>query len=277
MMYLRLREDGPELPIGHDLLLGLAGALDYRNSHPELVNALLELGIPSLNKELVGIVLGTERMDRLWDSGDPETRRALLHDVDFVRNLTDSQAQDIITADDIPMLRYLAGSCQGLEGDLSKQRLSPAMRDRLWLHLRHHANLKIREKLARNPFLPDAIAIPIGERLRLGLYINSFRDLRQDDLPVLFQAPLSMLMELAENTNYIRDPDVRHTVLEHLAGHPDPTVRLALTEHTTNADILTALAADPDPGVRAMAEVRLADLREDEAEGREKEEEDGED
>jgi len=30
MMYLRLHENGPEFPIGHDLLLGLARALKRR-------------------------------------------------------------------------------------------------------------------------------------------------------------------------------------------------------------------------------------------------------
>ena len=268
MMYLRLREDGPELPIGHDLLLGLAGALDYRNSHPELVNALLELGIPSLNKELVGIELETEQMDRLWDSGDLELRRALLDKADFILVLTDSQAQDILAADDIPMLQKLAGVCKLLEISFPAQRLSPAMRDRLWLHLRRHADRGVQEELADNDRLPDAITIPTVERLRLGLPMDSaaFRDLRQDDLPVLFQAPLSTLMRLTGEAENIRDPDVCRTVLERLAAHPDPAVRLALAEDTTDADILTTLAADPDPGVRAMAAYRLTGPHEDEYE-----------
>lgn len=46
MMYLRLHENGPEFPIGHDLLLGLARALKRRTSYPDLVTALLELRIP---------------------------------------------------------------------------------------------------------------------------------------------------------------------------------------------------------------------------------------
>ena len=54
MMYLRLHENGPEFPIGHDLLLGLARALKRRTSYPDLVTALLELRIPSLTKELLG-------------------------------------------------------------------------------------------------------------------------------------------------------------------------------------------------------------------------------
>ena len=50
MMYLRLHENGPEFPIGHDLLLGLAGALRRGDGYPDLVTALLELHIPSLTK-----------------------------------------------------------------------------------------------------------------------------------------------------------------------------------------------------------------------------------
>ena len=41
MMYLRLHENGPEFPIGHDLLLGLARALKRRTSYPDLVTACL--------------------------------------------------------------------------------------------------------------------------------------------------------------------------------------------------------------------------------------------
>ena len=269
MMYLRLREDGPEFPIGYGLLLSLAGTLRRRNRYPELTTALLELGIPSLTEKLLNMLrMETEQRDRLWDSGNLETRRALLDNTDFIRELTDNQAQDILAADDIPMLRQLARWCELLEGDLSGQRLSPAMRDRLWLHLRRHADRRILEELADNNHLPDAIAIPVDERLRLGLPIDNaaFRALRQDEIPALFQAPLSTLMKLAEHTENIRDPDVYRTVLERLAAHPDPAVRLALAEHTTDADILTTLAADPDPGIRATAEVRLAHLCEDETE-----------
>ena len=108
MMYLRLHENGPEFPIGHDLLLGLARALKRRTSYPDLVTALLELRIPSLTKELLGArALETGHMDHLWESGDPNIRRALMSERVFIRDLTDKQAEDIIEDDDIVMLCHL--------------------------------------------------------------------------------------------------------------------------------------------------------------------------
>ncbi|WP_303927045.1 hypothetical protein, partial [Desulfovibrio piger] len=151
MMYLRLHENGPEFPIGHDLLLGLARALGRRGGYPDLVSALLELHIPSLAIELLdGSALETEHRDRLWASGDLEVRRALVDGMDFIRNLTDKQAEDIIEADDVFMLRRLAHWIELLEGDLSEQRMSPARRDALWLHLRQHPDMRVLQALAAN-------------------------------------------------------------------------------------------------------------------------------
>lgn len=265
MMYLRLHENGPEFPIGHDLLLRLVRGLRRRGSYPELVTALLELHIPSLTIELLdGFALETEQMDRLWESADLGVRRALLEEMDFISNLTDKQAEDIIEADDIAMLRHLAHWIELLEGDLSGQRMSPAKRDALWLHLRQHPDMRIREALAANSDLPDAIAIPVDERLRLDLDLNgnALQDLRLDEIPALLQAPVSDLIDLAMKAENIPNQEVRHAVLEALAAFPDPAVRMELAEYTTeDAAILTKLAVDDDPGVRAAAEENLEELR----------------
>ena len=270
MMYLRLHENGPEFPIGHDLLLRLVRGLRRRGSYPELVTALLELHIPSLTIELLdGFALETEHRDRLWASGDLEVRRALVDDMDFIRNLTDEQAEDIIKADDVFMLCRLARWIELLEGDLSEQRMSPARRDALWLHLRRHPDIRVLQALAANSALPDAIAIPLSERLRLGLDLNysAFRSLRLDELPALLQASSSDLIALARNAENIPNQEVRHAVLEALLSFPDPAVRMELAESTTkDTAILTRLLADTDPGVRAAARENLEELRRDEEE-----------
>ena len=270
MMYLRLHENGPEFPIGHDLLLGLARALKRRTSYPDLVTALLELRIPSLTKELLGArALETGHMDHLRESGDPNIRRALMSERVFIRDLTDKQAEDIIEDDDIVMLCHLVYWIELLEGDLSEQRLSPAKRDALWLYLRQHPDMRIRDSLADNPDLPSAIAIPVSERLRLGLDLNysAFRSLRLDEIPALLQAPVSDLIDLARKVEDIPNQEVRHAVLEVLLSFPDPVVRMELAEHTTkDTAILTRLLADTDPGVRAAARENLEELRRDEEE-----------
>ena len=277
MMYLRLHENGPEFPIGHDLLLGLARALGRRGGYPDLVSALLELHIPSLAIELLdGSALETEHRDRLWASGDLEVRRALVDGMDFIRNLTDKQAEDIIEADDVFMLRRLAHWIELLEGDLSEQRMSPARRDVLWLHLRQHPDMRVLQALAANSALPDAIAIPVGERLRLGLTLNSsaFRSLRLDEIPALLTVSTSALINLARHVEDIPNQEVRHAVLEALLSFPDPAVRMELAGYTTeDAAILTRLLADTDPGVRAAARENLEELRRIEEEEGEDEEE----
>lgn len=268
MMYLRLHENGPEFPIGHDLLLGLVRGLSRRGSYPELVTALLELHIPSLSQHLLSrSILETEHLDHLWASGDLGVRRDLLDNMDFIRNLTDEQAEDIIKADDVFMLRRLTHWIELLEGDLSEQRMSPAKRDALWLHLRQHPDMRVLQALATNSALPDAIAIPVSERLRLGLTLDSsaFQGLRLDEIPALLQAPVSDLIDLARKVEDIPNQEVRHAVLEVLLSFPDPVVRMELAEHTTkDTAILTRLLADTDPGVRAAARENLEELRRDE-------------
>lgn len=270
MMYLRLHENGPEFPIGHDLLLGLVRGLSRRGSYPELVTALLELHIPSLSQHLLSrSILETEHLDHLWASGDLGVRRDLLDNMDFIRNLTDEQAEDIIKADDVFMLRRLTHWIELLEGDLSEQRMSPAKRDALWLHLRQHPDMRVLQALATNSALPDAIAIPVSERLRLGLDLNysAFRSLRLDELPALLQASSSDLIALARKAENIPNQEVRHAVLEALLSFPDPAVRMELAESTTkDTAILTRLLADTDPGVRAAARENLEELRRDEEE-----------
>lgn len=213
-------------------------------------------------------------MDHLWESGDQNIRRALLSERVFIRDLTDKQAEDIIEDDDIVMLCHLVYWIELLEGDLSEQRLSPAKRDALWLYLRQHPDMRIRDSLADNPDLPSAIAIPVSERLRLGLDLNysAFRSLRLDELPALLQASSSDLIDLARKVEDIPNQEVRHAVLEVLLSFPDPVVRMELAEHTTkDTAILTRLLADTDPGVRAAARENLEELRRDEEEEEEDE------
>lgn len=122
--------------------------------------------------------------------------------------------------------------------------------------------------------MPSAIAIPVSERLRLGLDLNysAFRSLRLDELPALLQASSSDLIALARKAENIPNQEVRHAVLEALLSFPDPVVRMELAEHTTkDTAILTRLLADTDPGVRAAARENLEELRRDEEEEEEDE------
>ena len=115
--------------------------------------------------------------------------------------------------------------------------------------------------------MPSAIAIPVSERLRLGLDLNysAFRSLRLDELPALLQASSSDLIALARKAENIPNQEVRHAVLEALLSFPDPAVRMELAESTTkDTAILTRLLADT--GVRAAARENLEELRRDEEE-----------
>lgn len=270
---LRLATSGQHLPLTYRQLAALAASL--APCQREVADALLALEIPSLTETIIATAcLSCEQMDSLWSSGGLEVRRALLGQQHFIQHLDAGQVRDILKADDVPMLRQLA-LCMREEVQPLLPGAAPLL-DRLWLHLRQHPDMRVLQALAANSALPDAIAIPVGERLRLGLTLNSsaFWSLRLDEIPALLTVSTSALINLARHVEDIPNQEVRHAVLEALLSFPDPAVRMELAGYTTeDAAILTRLLADTDPGVRAAARENLEELRRIEEEEDEDEEE----
>ena len=91
--------------------------------------------------------------------------------------------------------------------------------------------MRIREALAGNDDLPPAFGIPLADRIRQHLPFNwtAFRDLRQDDVALLLQAPYQRLLEALPFEQYISDSSVRRSFLQGVREHKDPLVRLELS------------------------------------------------
>ena len=207
-------------------------------------------------------------MDSLWRSGGLEVRRALLGQGRFIQQLNAEQAQDILEADDIPILWQLALGMR--EEARSLLPSADSIFDRLWRHLREHPDMRVREALARNPHVSPDYAFSVSERFRqdLPFCTTAFSRLQQSDLGMLFKSAHTLLLQLSREIGGIENPSVRKNVIRYLARHPDPLVRHALAGHggiglRLSEDrqlfhtVLMDLSEDPDLRVCAAARENL--------------------
>lgn len=264
---LRLTASGKNLPLTYRQLTALAASLGP--CQQELTVALLDLKIPSLTETIIaGGALSCEQMDSLWRSGGLEVRRALLGQRRFIRQLDAEQAQDILEADDIPMLWQLALGMR--EEARSLLPSADSIFDRLWRHLREHPDMRVREALACNPHVSPDYAFSVSERFRQDLPFcrTAFSRLQQSDLGMLFKAAHTLLLQLSREIGSIENPSVRKNVIRYLARHPDPLVRHALAGHGGTGlrlsedrqlfhTVLMDLSEDPDLRVCAAARENL--------------------
>lgn len=163
-----------------------------RRPYMKPLSSLLEQAPPSLVLDLMDTCrLETRHRDFLWRQGPQEIRQALLDCDGFLIGLTESQARDILTTGNVPLLCRLATLLPGRAQ--SPYRLSRATHEKLWRHLRGHPDMRIREALAGNDALPPAFAISFADRIRQHLPFcrTTFRDLRQEDVGLLLRAPIS--------------------------------------------------------------------------------------
>lgn len=206
------------------------GAHLRRRPSMKPLSSLLEQAPPSRALALMAACrLDARHRDFLWRQGPQEIRQALLGCDGFLVGLTESQARDILTTDDIPLLCRLASLLPGRAQ--YPYRLSRTTHEKLWQHLREHPDMRIREALAGNDDLPPAFGIPFADRIRQHLPFNRsiFRDLRQDDVALLLQAPYQRLVEALPFEPYISDRNVRRAFIQGVWAHKDPLVRLELS------------------------------------------------
>lgn len=200
-----------------------------RRPYMKPLSSLLEQAPPSLVLDLMATCrLETRHRDFLWRQGPQEIRQALLDCEGFLVSLTESQARDILTTGNVPLLCRLASLLPGRAQ--YPYRLSRITHEKLWRHLREHPDMRIREALAGNEDLPPAFGIPFADRIRQHLPFNRtiFRDLQQDDVALLLQAPYQRLLEALPFEPYIRDGDAHKAFLLGMRDHEDPLVRLEL-------------------------------------------------
>ena len=132
--------NGRKFPVHYLHLLAIAAHLPDGTHCRELAGALLALGVPSIAMVLIassGALLTQDDLDALWAGGDPNIRRSLAAKPEFVEQLTDAQARDILAADNREVLKFLARRADLLFSDPAGRqgRLSPAMADALLEHI----------------------------------------------------------------------------------------------------------------------------------------------
>lgn len=263
MATLRLTDGGKEFAFPYSLLKILADDYPDDPHCAELGNALLDLGIPSITERLVDKeFLTMEQRDAIWESGDVDVRRRLLHVVDFISRLTDAQARDLVEMDNVKMLETVGEWADELyPGPGERKRLLKASRDMLIKHIRTHKNVKVREALLNScVFFDKRYTAPLSKHIKNGCRLtwHIFEDATMADILALEGQSRKILVGLAENIEDISNPKVLKAAVAILAAHPDPEVRLALVKNDSAPRFaLELLTQDADPEIAATAKDKL--------------------
>lgn len=262
MATIRLTDGGKEFTIPYSLLKSLAEHYPDGPQAAELGNALLELGIPSITEELVDKeFLTVEQRDAIWENGDVDVRRRLLHVSAFLSHLTDGQAREIVELDNVKMLETVAEWAEKLyPGDSGAMRLSGAAADMLINHIRTHENVNVRAALAENSGTPSRFYPPISEYVRNGYSLRwkTFEGASVEDIRALDAQQRTLLVALAENIEDISSVEARKAALAMLVAHPDPEVRLALVQNdAAPRHAFELLTKDAEPEIASIARAKL--------------------
>lgn len=266
MIILHFEEQDKKIKVNYALLKAIADNMPQNEQYSNLVDAIFELGIPSLSTSLANNrLLSLNQRDKLWDMGDISARRALVSDRDFLEQLADKQAQEIITTDDVEILKYIANYAELLypeEGSLQASRLSGAMADSLLEHMAQHSDSSVRQTLAENSGTPIKFRPTMADMLKMGIngwYQYELSNLSSDDVQALKNADREVLEYCANNIEDIKNSTIRKELAEFIASYPDAGLRLSLAENTrAPIFILKKILNDTDADIVASAKKTLA-------------------
>lgn len=120
-------------------ILTICNYCDLENADPDLVSSLFELGHPLVQEAIIYTgLLNQNQRDRAWQQGNVKVCRKLIGQPEFIRELTNQQAEDIIALGDTHMLQTLAHKIHYLYTaweEIEERRLTPGMRDKLLMYL----------------------------------------------------------------------------------------------------------------------------------------------
>ena len=201
-----------------------------RRPYMKPLSSLLEQAPPPLVLDLMDTCrLETRHRDFLWRQGPQEIRQALLDCDGFLIGLTESQARDILTTGNVPLLCRLATLLPGrAQSPLPPSRAHTKSCGGICAGTPTCASVK--RWPAMTPFLRHLPSL-FADRIRQHLPFcrTTFRDLRQEDVGLLLQGPYQRLVEALPFVPCIRDGKVRRTFIQGVLDHKDPVVRLELS------------------------------------------------
>lgn len=260
MKDVKLVIDGREFPVSCLLLSTLAYRLPDDCNYNDLAKALVDLGIPSITSGVIrSIKLDRNTMDSIWDGGDMDHRRDLIKKNEFLKMLTDKQAEDIIEDNDPEILQQVASFAELLFPDNNadeKTEISDKTRKKLLDHIASHKDRAIRNTLWENSEIPMEYVPSFAQYVenRLMPTYGAMR-ISSRDLPLLKKCDRQMLETIAENIDVIEDKVARLKVCEYIVDLPDPYIRYTLASNSFAPEkILKKLMDDEDRDIARMAE-----------------------
>lgn len=229
--------NGKEFPIYYHILFKIAEDFPDDAHYTDLAKALIDLDIPSITEELVSTLdLDTDTLDDLWQKGDVDLRTHLLKNEVFLKNLTDMQANDIISSNNEVMLKTIAEWCEYLypDDDDSACRLSGKMADALMANIINSSSPAVRRALMHNSSTPTKFLPSFRECIENG--IQKFNNeiissINIDDVPLLNDLSRKTLKQIANAVEDIESIKAKKAVINFLASHHDPSIRLELAEN----------------------------------------------
>lgn len=267
--------NGRTVPVHYEHFLEIIERLDNAGKYSRaMAKAIVSLGVPSLTLRLIYTtdgLLDTQDLDALWATGDPVIRRGVVLCSEFVKMLTDAQAQDILDADDFELLESMArkaGLLYPSGEEEPERRLSPAMADALLEHIAGSRYPELRQLLAAGDTTPPRFCLSFRECLEYGFSADRvIPTILPGDIELLGSVSVKTLEDIARHVERIKNDEARRAVSHFLCAHPDPSVRLALAQcASTPRSNLELLLKDSEPDVRLAARQTLG-LDEDDTSG----------
>lgn len=263
MITLRFEEQDKTFTVNYTLLKSLAYSLDSdMPQFKELVECLLAENIPSIDVRIAEHIDTDDEgfrgiVDTLWARGNRHVRRKLSHK-GFFHHLTDEQARDIISDNDVNVLEDVANWAE-VFCEESLPRLSLEVAEELVRHVSSHPDSIVRKRFVQNPDMPDGY-LELADCIKAGsLPKKHLKKLSLDDVKLLENAPEDLLEDIADDLERIALRKVRIAVGKLLAGHRDPDIRLALAKNNmAPLEVLQILIDDTEPDVVATAKASMA-------------------
>lgn len=232
MPTLEFTPSGESYPMHYKMLREFAKNFPRGPKYAPLARDILALNIDSISSLIIrNSELDSDTYDDIWLSANLLLRRELLDKAEFVKLLSDGQAQDIITMRDAVSLVNLVKHGEELFGD--KRRISGEWATKLLEFARGFDDLRVSRALARNRRLPVRFCPPLTEQL---LYEIPPQDLRftnmtSADVDMLDSLDSAAMLSLVKGLASIKDQNVQNAVLKFFVDNPDPGMRLIFAEH----------------------------------------------
>lgn len=254
---LQITEGGKVYNVNYKFLEAISNNIPEGHDYDDLANELLSLDIPSITENLIHREeLTVEQYDTLWKKGNIDIKRSIAENKTFLQNLSDEQAEEIITLNDPDILRSIANWAEVLypqkdyDDEPTATRLSGAMADKLLQHLSNHEDSSVRQELFENSSAPAKFIPPLATMLKTSSRRIPINAITADDLPTISKLSHKALGYIASNIEDIKNAKLRKEICKLILAHPDPFVRMQLAENRfAPVKLLKALLKDKEPDV----------------------------